>query len=66
VSDAELLTVSQLAERLHLRPRTVQMWARQGRIPSFKLSAKVLRFRWEAVLAALAGKPEQEVDSCNR
>jgi excisionase family DNA binding protein len=53
VSDTELLTVNQLAERLHVRPRTVQVWARQGRIPSVKLSAKVVRFDWDAVLTAL-------------
>jgi excisionase family DNA binding protein len=49
----ELLTVEQLADRLHLSPRTVQTWARQGRFPKVKLSAKVVRFDWSAVLAAL-------------
>jgi excisionase family DNA binding protein len=53
VSDAELLTVNQLAERLHVRPRTVQTWVRQGRLPAIKPSAKVVRFDWQAVLAAL-------------
>lgn len=53
VGDIELLTVSQLAERLHLRPRTVQTWVRKGLIPSVKLSAKVVRFEWKQVLTAL-------------
>ncbi len=53
MNDTELLTTGQLAERLHLRPRTVQAWARQGRIPTVRLSAKVVRFDWLAVLAAL-------------
>jgi hypothetical protein len=53
VDDTELLTTNQLAERLHLRPRTVQAWARLGRIPTVKLSPKVVRFDWPAVLAVL-------------
>jgi excisionase family DNA binding protein len=55
VSGTELLTVNQLAERLHIKPRTVQAWARRGRIPAVKLSAKVVRYEWPAVLAALRG-----------
>jgi predicted site-specific integrase-resolvase len=53
VSDTVLLTANQLAERLHIRPRTVQAWARLGRIPTVKLSAKVVRFDWQAVLTVL-------------
>jgi excisionase family DNA binding protein len=59
VSDAELLTVDQLAERLHIRPRTVKAWARLGRIPAIKPSPKVVRFNWLAVLAALSGQAER-------
>jgi excisionase family DNA binding protein len=58
VSDTELLTVDQLADRLHVRPRTVQAWARQGRIPTVKLSAKVVRFDWLVVLAALRNQAQ--------
>jgi excisionase family DNA binding protein len=53
VSEAELLTVAELAKRLRLRPRTVQSWARAGRIPSVRLTAKVIRFDWGDVLTAL-------------
>lgn len=60
MSDTELLTVEQLAERLHLRPRTVQEWSRQGRIPAVRLSAKVVRYKWQDVLAALPDDPEPE------
>ena len=58
MSDTELLTVDQLADRLHVRPRTVQAWARQGRIPTVKLSAKVVRFDWLAVRAALRNQAQ--------
>jgi excisionase family DNA binding protein len=57
VADTELLTVTQVAERLHLKPRTVQTWTRQGRIPAVKLSAKVVRYDWPAVMAALRNLP---------
>ena len=53
MNDNELLTTNQLADRLHIRPRTVQSWMRQGRIPAVRLSPKVIRFDWEAVVAAL-------------
>jgi excisionase family DNA binding protein len=63
--DSHLLTVDQLAERLHIRPRTAQAWARQGRIPTLKLSPKVVRFDWIAVLAALRDlNNRQEVKPC--
>jgi excisionase family DNA binding protein len=62
VNDTELLTVDQVADRLQIRPRTVKAWARQGRIPAVKLSAKVVRFVWAAVLAALRDQADpQEV-----
>jgi excisionase family DNA binding protein len=62
VSDSEFLTADQLADRLHVRPRTVQEWARRGRIPTVRLSPKVVRFRWSTVLAALCGSAcRQEV-----
>jgi len=46
----ELLTAVQLAGRLGLRPRTVQKWARTGRIPCVRISYKVIRYDWQKVL----------------
>jgi excisionase family DNA binding protein len=60
MTQPELLTVLELAERLHVRPRTVQTWARQGRIPAVKLSAKVVRFDWQAVLAAIRSRARRQ------
>ena len=59
----ELLTAAELAARLRVRPRTVQLWARRGRIPTVRLSAKVIRFNLDAVLLALQSRPE-EVQPC--
>jgi len=66
MSVTELLTVTQLAECLHVRPRTVQAWARSGRIPTIKLSAKVIRFDWQEVLKALRSQAMQpETTPCH-
>lgn len=55
----ELLTVSELAERLQVRPRTVQTWARSGRIPFVRVSAKTIRFDWQAVVSAMRALSSQ-------
>ena len=57
--ETELLTLAQVAARLHVRPRTVQAWVRLGRIPALRLSPKVVRFDWPAVLAELRKHAEQ-------
>jgi excisionase family DNA binding protein len=49
----DLLTAAELADRLRVRPSTILEWQRSGRIPSIRLSHKVLRFDLTAVLAAL-------------
>jgi len=65
-SDRELLTVAELADRLRLRPRTIQLWARVGRIPVLRPTPKVVRFDWIAVLASLTqGNPGQPRPTCN-
>lgn len=40
----DLLSVKQVAARLKLRDDTIRAWARQGRLPSIKLGARVVRF----------------------
>ncbi len=54
----ELLTAGELAERLRIKPSTVSVWARAGRIPSIKLSRKVIRFDVVAVIDALTNRAE--------
>jgi hypothetical protein len=58
----ELLTVNQLADRLHIRPRTVKAWVQLGRIPVLRLSPKVLRFSWQAVVFALSERLRSQHD----
>ena len=58
----DLLTTAQLADRLGVRPSTVLDWQRKGRIPSRRLSPKVLRFDLADVLAALAPRDGKAVD----
>lgn len=50
---SELLTAEEIGERLRLTADTVLKWAREGTIPSIKLSPKVLRFDPSEVEAAL-------------
>ena len=49
----EYLTAVELAERLRVRPATIRSWGRTGRIPTIRLSRRVLRFDLSEVLAAL-------------
>lgn len=49
----ELLRAQEVASRLGVSAVTVRIWARQGRIPSIRISAKVVRFVWDEVLAAI-------------
>jgi excisionase family DNA binding protein len=51
-SDDRLLTKVELAQRLRIDPRTVNIWMKRGRLPYLKLG-KSLRFRWSDVDAAL-------------
>lgn len=49
----ELLTPEELAARLAVAPGTVKEWARRGRIPSVRISPKVVRFYMPDVVGAL-------------
>jgi excisionase family DNA binding protein len=43
-----LLTVTELASQLHIKPSTLYAWAAQGKIPALKIHG-LLRFRREAI-----------------
>ena len=51
--DNELLTAGQLALRLFVSRSTIERWARAGRIPVIRLSDRVNRLDWSAVLRAV-------------
>ncbi len=51
----EFLTARQLAGLLQVSESTVRRLAREGRIPSVRLTSRLLRFHLSAVLSALDG-----------
>lgn len=51
----EFLTARQLAEILQVSESTVRRLAREGRIPSVRITSRLLRFRLDSVLLALDG-----------
>ena len=56
------LTAAEAAEYLRVKPRSLLLWARQGKIPGHALSGtkrKVWRFRTEDLDSALLAKPVQ-------
>lgn len=57
-ADKKLLNSRQLAEALGLSAATVERWALEGRIPSIRPSARVVRFDLDDVMKALKGTPE--------
>ncbi len=62
MNGTELLTANELADRLHLRPSTIRRWAREGRIPAVRVTAKVVRYDLvEVVRAVRAGQESQGV-----
>jgi excisionase family DNA binding protein len=49
----DLMTVYELAAKLRFKPPTIYAWAREGRIPAYRLSARGIRFSLSEVIAAL-------------
>jgi excisionase family DNA binding protein len=48
---SQLLDSAEVADRLHVSPRTVRRWAQRGVIDSFRVGEKLLRFPEESVEA---------------
>jgi excisionase family DNA binding protein len=46
-----LLTEQQVAELLHLKPKTIADWGRAGKLPRVRLSTRCVRYREQDVQA---------------
>lgn len=65
----ELLTPQEMAERLRVSNSTVMSWARNGLIPSIRITGKVVRFDPDLVLQAIreeGGRPTAFHQSTSR
>jgi excisionase family DNA binding protein len=49
------LTVQDVAELLQIRPRTVALWVRQGRLPAVRMK-RMLRFKASEIDSALLAR----------
>lgn len=56
---SELLTAEELAQRFRIRADTVRAWARARIIPSVRVTSKVIRFDFHAVVVALKERQEK-------
>ena len=58
-----LLTVKELSARLNIKPSTLYLWAKQGKIPYRKIHG-LIRFDWDEIqpwLDSFATKPSNPV-----
>jgi len=56
---SELLSADEVAKRLRVKPTTVLHWTRSGRIPAIRVSRKIIRFDFDAILAVLGGRTKE-------
>jgi len=56
---SELITKTELAKRLKVSTRTVDLWVNENRIPKIKINSSA-RFDWDDVLEALKNQNRKE------
>ena len=56
----ELLTKGELAKRLKVSTRTIDLWVLEGRIPKIKISSSA-RFDWDDVIDQLKNQNQPKV-----
>ena len=54
IADPDLLTMDEVAVRLRMKRTAVESLIKRRAIPVIRINARVLRFRWREVEAALA------------
>ena len=54
IADPDLLTMDEVAARLRMKRTAVESLIKRRAIPVIRINARVLRFRWREVEAALA------------
>jgi excisionase family DNA binding protein len=59
--DEPLIGAREVARRLGMGRTTVLLFAREGRIPSVRVSPRIIRFAWAEVIRALNWPVEQGV-----
>lgn len=52
----ELLTATQVAKYLSLRPSTIKLWTRDGVIPCIRINSKIIRYDQREVDRALRAR----------
>jgi predicted site-specific integrase-resolvase len=62
VERTDLLTATELAKWIGVKPETIFGWHRKGRIPARRLSHKVLRFCLSEVIEALENGSRYEAE----
>jgi excisionase family DNA binding protein len=50
--DSDILTPGEVAELFAVSPRTIRLWADEGKLPSFRTVGGQRRFRWADVRGA--------------
>ncbi len=63
---APLLTPADVAARLNTTPQTVLRWERKNMIPRVFRRGRIVRFRLDDVVAALAGETPTETAASTR
>jgi excisionase family DNA binding protein len=51
------LTTSEAADLLRVQARTIQYWAKSGRISALRISGRGVRFKREDILALISSDP---------